>query len=336
MFTELSTLPHPTLSREKIELIKQTVARGATDLELQLFFHACERTGLDPLMKQIYAIKRWDAKLGKEAMAIQTGIDGYRIIAERTGRYAPGPRTIFSYNDKNELVSAVASVKKQTADGSWHIVEHEAFWDEYVQKTKDGSVTSMWQQKGHIMLGKCAESGCLRKAFPAELAGVYTHEEMMQADNEPKTVQSQDNGPTEVPPPRLPLQGSGDTGAAPIHSVASSKESACQGQEIGEPAVRDAATSRGGQSYANSQVGELTPEGQGQVKSTVRTQQPTNPPAAFIWQTGKIPQAGGHFGESIRTIDAEYLIWYSQNGKRADHIEEANLELDYRRSLNNG
>ena len=216
MFTEVSTLPHPTLSREKIELIKQTVARGSTDLELQLFFHACERTGLDPLMKQIYAIKRWDAKLGKEAMAIQTGIDGYRIIAERTGRYAPGPRTIFSYNDKNELVSAVASVKKQTADGSWHIVEHEAFWDEYVQKTKDGSVTSMWQQKGHIMLGKCAESGCLRKAFPAELAGVYTHEEMMQADNEPKTVQSQDNGPTEASSASVTLKkDSGDAGTAP-------------------------------------------------------------------------------------------------------------------------
>lgn len=170
------------LSREKVELIKQTVAKGATDLELQLFFHACQRTGLDPLMKQIYAIKRWDAKLQREAMAIQTGIDGYRLIADRTGNYAPGPKPTFTYDDGGALVSATAYVKKRTADGDWHIVEGEAFWEEYVQRTKTGEVTSMWQ-KGHIMLSKCAESNALRRAFPAELSGIYTHEEMMQADN---------------------------------------------------------------------------------------------------------------------------------------------------------
>ena len=144
------------------------------------------------------------------------------------------------------------------------------------------------------------------------------------------TVQSQDNGPTEASSASVTLKGSGDTGTAPIHSVASSSgERSPMGGKIGEPAVRDAATSHGGQRYANSQVGELTPEGQGQVKSTVRTQQPTNPPAAFIWN---VP--GKHCSESIRTLDFGYLSWYLKNGKAEDNLEAAVLELDYRRSLN--
>ena len=79
----------PALAPDKIDLITRTVARGCSKDELQLFLHACQKTGLDPLMKQIYAVKR------SGSLAIQTGIDGFRLIAERTGKYAPGKEPAF-------------------------------------------------------------------------------------------------------------------------------------------------------------------------------------------------------------------------------------------------
>lgn len=174
------------LSREKIELIKQTVAKGATDLELDLFLHACKRTGLDPLMKQVYAIKRWSAADKREVMSFQTGIDGYRLIADRTGRYAGSDEP--SYEVGADGFPSIASVTiYKMISGQRCAFSASARWTEYVQLTREGQPTSMWKKMPFLMLGKCAEALALRKAFPAELSGIYTHEEMQQADNETRS-----------------------------------------------------------------------------------------------------------------------------------------------------
>lgn len=159
--------------REKVDLIKRTIANGASDAELQLFLYTAQRCGLDPLARQIYWIKR-----GNKA-TIQTSIDGYRLIADRSGNYAPGRAPTFEERD-GALISATAYVLKYVR-GTWHEVAAVAYWDEYAQ-SYNGKLSDMWANKPRIMLAKCAESNALRRAFPAELSGLYTQEEMPEAE----------------------------------------------------------------------------------------------------------------------------------------------------------
>lgn len=186
-------------TRDQIDLIKRTVAKGTTDDEFKLFLYTARRTGLDPLAKQIHAIKRWDGGLQRNVMAIQTGIDGYRLMAERTQRYAPGQAPKYEYKPDGSLLSATAYVKKYS-QGAWHEIAATAFYDEFVQKAKGGAPNSMWTKMPHNQLAKCAEALALRKAFPAEMSGVYTHEEMAQADNTPASAQNDNVQPYESYP----------------------------------------------------------------------------------------------------------------------------------------
>lgn len=161
---------------KKLDLIRSTICKGCSDGEIQLFSYVCQRTGLDPFARQIYPVKR------ANAMTIQTGIDGYRLVAERTGRYCPGKETTYEYDKNGKLLRATAYLKKMTPDGSWHEVSASAYYSEYVQEY-NGKPSNFWGKMPHVMLGKCAEALALRKAFPSDLSGLYTEEEMSQADS---------------------------------------------------------------------------------------------------------------------------------------------------------
>lgn len=211
--TALTKTERIEYNRDQIDLIKRTFAQGATDDEFQLFIMTAQRLGLRPEARQIHMVKRpsYDAATREyiDKMSIQTGIDGYRLIADRTGEYAPGREPTYIY-DNGRLVSATAYVKKFVR-GEWHEVAATAHFDEYAQKKKDGTPTQMWATKPHIMLAKCAEALALRRAFPAELSGVYTDEEMAQADNDKPTIvkpaTAADNGVIESHKPlRTPAQ----------------------------------------------------------------------------------------------------------------------------------
>lgn len=171
-------------SPEQVQLIKNTICKGATNDELALFMHVCQKSGLDPFSRQIYAIRRRAGN--NDVMTFQVSIDGYRAIAERTGNYAPGAEPKYEYSEDGKLKSATVTIKKRVG-GEWFDVSATAHYDEFVPKWWDSKkgiwVTSnaMWDKMPHVMLAKCAESAVLRRAFPNELSGTYSTEEMEQA-----------------------------------------------------------------------------------------------------------------------------------------------------------
>lgn len=169
-------------SNEQLAALKQLGLQNASPSDLAFFFHRAQRTGLDPFARQIYMIER-GGRYG-----IQTSIDGLRIVAQRSGEYAgqtspywcgeDGKWTDVWLGKMPPFAAKIGVYRKGFTEPTWAV----ARLDSYCPMTREGKPMGLWQKMPDVMLAKCAEALALRKAFPNDLSGLYTDDEMDQAD----------------------------------------------------------------------------------------------------------------------------------------------------------
>jgi len=210
------TLANPIasgLTQDQIALVKRTIAPKATNDELSLFVAVCNRTQLDPFSRQIHCVHRWNGREKREVMSIQVSIDGFRLIAQRSGEYAGqvGPewcgedgqwRDVWLSNEPPRA-ARVGVMRK----GFTQCLFRTAHWDEYRPVDREGKLMGLWPKMPALMLGKVAEALALRSAFPAETSGLYTEDEMaqaMSADSGHSTGQEKPFQPVSLPAPPQP------------------------------------------------------------------------------------------------------------------------------------
>ena len=145
-------------STEIIAAIKQTVCKGASDAQLQVFIQVCRSTGLNPWLKEIYFVA--------EKGLIMASRDGYLRIANEHPMF-DGMETRIERDAKNVPVKATCSVWRKDRS---HAITCEAYYSEY---RKPGQV---WQQYPSAMIGKVAEVLALKRSFAID--GCVSEEEM--------------------------------------------------------------------------------------------------------------------------------------------------------------
>lgn len=193
---------------EQITALRSHVAPNFTDAELAYGLNVAKAIGLDPFAKQVYFTKRRQRQGDGwiERITVEPTIDGFRVKASRTGEMDGCEDPLWCGADgvwrdvwleKEPPKAAKVTVYRRNHRKHYSAV---ARFDEYAQRNRDNGLTQMWQKMPGAMLAKCAEALALRRAFPETLGGIYSHEEMMQADREDRD---------QLPPERQPERVTG-------------------------------------------------------------------------------------------------------------------------------
>lgn len=194
MSTSLEVVNTPERQMAQLDALpysrfKDLYFAGAQDeSDVQLAYAICQRTGLDPVARQICFLARWDSKQKREVMTPVTTIDGFRVLAQRSHKYTGqvGPWWCGKDGQWREAwledgPPRAAKVGICRADFTQPLYA-VATMAEYCAFSRDGTTPQpLWRKMPALMLAKCAEALAIRKAFPNDCQGLYTQEEMDQA-----------------------------------------------------------------------------------------------------------------------------------------------------------
>ncbi|WP_167882305.1 phage recombination protein Bet [Leptospira langatensis] len=194
------------LSDRDKEILCNGMLKDASIYDREIFYKFVNQSGLSPFLRQIYPIWKTNKSTGKLEMSVQATIDGFRVVAERSGKYQG--QTVPMYCGEDGIWKEVwpkglpfaCKVGVHVA-GFKEPIYVIAKFSAYVQTTKEGAPNFIWSKMPEHMLAKCAEALALRKAFPALFSGLYTAEEMAQAENETPYKGSGNSGSGSNPPP---------------------------------------------------------------------------------------------------------------------------------------
>ena len=212
------------------KILMNSVFKNLFEDEAHVAWRLSKRRGLDVEAKQIFFVPYVDKK-GNRSVIAQTSIDGLRLIAARTGNYGGQINAKLTVRLKNGDKKVIdheeydPSETKEIISATIEVINKEfpqpqkatALLKSYA-KTYNGQLQGLWGTMPDVMLLKCAESLALRKAFPQDLGGLYSNEEMDQAKNDIEAVNvsfstiETTQQPTSEPPKR-------ETSEAPVIDV---------------------------------------------------------------------------------------------------------------------
>lgn len=175
--------------------LQNSVFPGAKDESIILAVDYCKARKLDILKKPCHIVpmqvtlsgekergsdgKLYDKKIWRDV--IMPGIYEQRITAFRTGQMAGQDEPVFGETISFKGVDAPEWCRVTVyrfINGERCAFSHTEYFSEACATTKEGKLNSMWSKRPRGQLAKCAEAGALRKAFPDELGGVITAEEV--------------------------------------------------------------------------------------------------------------------------------------------------------------
>lgn len=219
---------HRGFTPQEVELLRRNhLPADATDDEVALFVAQATRLGLDPFARQIYATRTYDPRTGRDVLSIRSTIDGFRIVAERSGRYLGQSPPQWCGSDgkwvdvwlkKTAPAAARVGVYREGAAEPTVCV---ATFRSYARRGRGGELDGPWVTMPDVMLSKCAEALALRKAFPALLSGIYTGDEMAQAGEAPERAAAGKEGGSRAAgaPKSAAASKQADRGAAAIEAA---------------------------------------------------------------------------------------------------------------------